>query len=94
MSAVILFGLTFLFGMVAGVVVSAMRPKSPESELMHCPKDLSEWVNSDSAAMWYVYDVNLMPEQIKTKNQACGLRGFKFGWECRKLAEKAESKEA
>lgn len=91
MNAAILFGLTFIFGILVG---AALQPRKTTDELMDCPKDLSEWVNSDSAAMWYVYDVNLMPEQIRTKNEVCGLRGFKFGWECRKLAEKAESEKA
>ena len=58
-----------------------------------CPKDLIEWANSDNALIWYLYDVDLLPEQIHTIKQVWALRGFKFGWECRKLAEEASSKD-
>ncbi len=47
---------------------------------MDCPKDLIEWVNSDPKIIYYLYDINLLPEVIKTKEQVCVLRGFMFGW--------------
>lgn len=45
------------------------------SELMKCPDDLCKAVNENDEFMWIVYDMNLMPEQITTKEQVCGLRG-------------------
>jgi hypothetical protein len=47
-------------------------------ELMKCPADLRDAVNNSDEFQWIVYDMDLMPEQITTKNQACGLRG---AWE-------------
>lgn len=57
---------------------------------MSCPKDLSQWVNENPKAMWFIYDLDLMPEQIHTKEEVCALRGFKKGWEARGLKEAAE----
>jgi hypothetical protein len=51
------------------------------SDEVHCPKDLLEWSNSDSAIQWFLYDANLLPEQIDTEKKVCALRGFQFGWE-------------
>jgi hypothetical protein len=59
-------------------------------EKMSCPADLSEWVNANPKAMWFVYDINLMPEQITNRGEVCALRGFKYGWEARGLKEAAE----
>lgn len=59
-------------------------------EKMSCPADLSEWVNANPKAMWFVYDLNLMPEQITNRGEVCALRGFKKGWEARGLKEAAE----
>ena len=50
---------------------------------MNCPKDLCEWVTANPKAMWFVYDLNLMPEQITTKEEVCALRGFQYGWVAR-----------
>lgn len=45
-----------------------------------CPPDLIEWVNSDHRILWALYDVGLLPEQIRNHGQLCGLRGFQAGW--------------
>lgn len=47
---------------------------------MECPKDLAEWANSDPKILFVLYDIDLLPEQIHTKEQVCALRGFQFGW--------------
>jgi hypothetical protein len=60
------------------------------TEKMDCPEDLSEWVNNNPKAMWFVYDLNLMPEQITNRGEVCALRGFKKGWEARGLKEAAQ----
>ena len=62
------------------------------SEEMDCPKDLIEWVSSDSDIIWYLYDCDLLPEQIHTKEQVCALRGFQFGWKCNTLNALNKSK--
>jgi len=47
---------------------------------IYCPKDLAEWANSDVAIQWFLYDANLLPEQIDTLEKVCALRGFQYGW--------------
>lgn len=55
---------------------------------MDCPKDLIDWVNSDPMIVWYLWDADLLPEQVHNIKQVCALRGFKFGWETHKLSLK------
>jgi len=61
---------------------------SNEEEEVGCPKDLVEWVNSDPMLLFYLYDCDLLPEQIHTKKEVCALRGFQFGWQCHILSVK------
>lgn len=65
-------------------------PEENFKEKMSCPDDLSEWVNDNHDAMWFVYDLNLMPEQITNRGEVCALRGFRCGWEARGRKEEAE----
>jgi hypothetical protein len=51
-------------------------------ENIKCPEDLRQWV-SDEKMDWILYDVDLLPEQIDSKEKVCALRGFKLGWEMR-----------
>jgi hypothetical protein len=41
---------------------------------MKCPKDLCDAVNNSDEFQWIVYDMDLMPEQIRTREQVCALR--------------------
>lgn len=59
---------------------------------MEIPEDLITWANSHSDIQWYLYNVNLLPEQINTEKQLCALRGFQFGWESHKKAEENKGK--
>jgi hypothetical protein len=70
-----------------------IKENAEMSEPMDCPKDLAEWVNENPAVMWFVYDVDLMPEQIRTKEEVCALRGFYYGWKACELAQKAKKNE-
>lgn len=46
----------------------------PAPVAAECPKDLRDAVNNDGTFQWIVYDMNLMPEQIETREQVCALR--------------------
>jgi hypothetical protein len=48
--------------------------------MLDLPRDLIDWVNSDTLIIGYLYDIDLLPEQINTKEQLCALRGFQYGW--------------
>lgn len=45
------------------------------------PKDLIEFANSSFTITNLLYDLNLLPEQIDTKEGICSLRGIKIGFE-------------
>lgn len=79
---------------VKNVIVTYYRKflEYPNIEEVDCPRDLTNWVNSDRDIIWYLYDVNLLPEQIRTIKQVCTLRGFQFGWKCHILASKNKKK--
>ena len=55
---------------------------------MKCPKDLADAVNNDDEFKGYVYDMGLMPEQITTKYEVCGLRGAFIIWKAIKFKNK------
>lgn len=69
-----------LFGWLIG-------SKPVQVELMKCPDDLCKWVNENSSAQWFLYDLNLMPEQITTAKEVCALRGFQKGWQAHEIAK-------
>ena len=71
------------------MAASILESTPTQIEKVECPKDLSQWVNSDPKIVWFLYDLNLLPETIRTKYHVCGLRGFQRGWQAR---EKVEAK--
>jgi hypothetical protein len=52
---------------------------SEENETL-CPKDLADWAYSDKEVLSFLYDINLLPEQITDTVDALILRGFQVGW--------------
>lgn len=52
-----------------------------------CPKDLYEWILKNEQVLGYLYDIDLLPEQIHTKNQVCALRGFYYGWKAKEASK-------
>lgn len=52
-------------------------------DAMECPSDLSARVATDEDLQWFLYDLDLLPEQIHTGRQVSALRGFVLGWDAR-----------
>lgn len=54
---------------------------------MKCPLDLNKRVQDDLELQWFLYDLDLLPEQITTGREVCALRGFIYGWDTRQKLE-------
>lgn len=55
-------------------------------------KDLSQWVNETDGAVFFLYDLGLLPEEIRTRPQAAALRGFQAGWKAKEFRDEAQRK--
>lgn len=56
-------------------------------KITRCPDDLLKWILKNEIVLGYLYDVDLLPEQIYTKKQVCALRGFYYGWNAAMIAK-------
>jgi hypothetical protein len=44
------------------------------------PQDTKDWIKNTDGAEWFLYDLNLLPECIRTREQLNGLMCFIVGW--------------